>query len=50
MKKCFYLCLSALVLTIAGLSSCSDEAGQCGFYNFQYSDTQGLKYIPSEIK
>ena len=25
MKKSFYLCLSALVLTIAGLSSCSDD-------------------------
>ena len=25
MKKCLYLCLSALVLTMAGLSSCSDD-------------------------
>ncbi len=28
----------------------NDEAGKCGYYNFQYSDTQGLKYIPSKIK
>jgi len=28
----------------------NDEAGKCGYYNFQYSDTQGLKYIPCKIK
>lgn len=28
----------------------NDEAGKCGYYNFQYSDTEGLKYVPSEIK
>lgn len=27
-----------------------DDAGKCGSYNFQYTSTQGLKYIPSEIK
>ena len=27
-----------------------DDAGKCGYYNFQYSATQGLKYIPSVIK
>ena len=26
-----------------------DEAGKCGIYHFQYSDSQGLKYIPGEI-
>ena len=28
----------------------NDEAGKCGYYHFQYSDTEGLKYVPSEIK
>ena len=27
-----------------------DDAGKSGYYNFQYSATQGLKYIPSVIK
>ncbi len=27
-----------------------DDAGKYGAYNFQYTSTQGLKYIPSEIK
>lgn len=27
-----------------------DDAGKCGAYHFQYTSTQGLKYIPSEIK
>ena len=27
-----------------------DDAGKSGAYNFQYTSTQGLKYIPSEIK
>ena len=27
-----------------------DDAGKCGSYYFQYTSTQGLKYIPSEIK
>ena len=28
----------------------NDEAGQCGYYHFQYSASQGLIYIPSEVK
>ena len=28
----------------------NDEAGKYGYYHFQYSDTEGLKYVPSEIK
>lgn len=27
-----------------------DDAGKSGYYHFQYSATQGLKYIPSVIK
>ena len=40
MKKCFYLCLSALVLTIAGLGSCSSDDDTWGSRD-QYLPNQG---------
>ena len=40
MKKSFYLCLSALVLTIAGLSSCSSDDDTWGSQD-QYLPNQG---------